>query len=117
MLRCWCWVSRRLPPRGPRPAKGHSVTVSVNGDIKHTSGGITANSGEVGDHNVAVAVGKSVLDPSSAFVSDTANGSQAIAINGGSAQALDGSHNTAVATGTNNATAQGGGRHCHNTTC
>jgi hypothetical protein len=64
---------------------------------------------------VAVAVGSSSLDPSSAVVFAPGSGNKAIAIKGGSALVENGSNNTAVATGNNAAIIHGvSGVHCHN---
>jgi len=79
--RCWRWVSRRLPLRGRRPPKYTGATVSINGETKHqgpVSAFAQASSGPA--PNVAVAVGSSSLDPSSAVVFAPGNGNKAIAI-------------------------------------
>jgi hypothetical protein len=65
---------------------------------------------------VAVAVGQSTADRSSAVIFAPGSGNKAIAINGAAALVENGSNNTAVATGaTGDAVIQGvSGVHCHN---
>ncbi|HEX3284945.1 MAG TPA: hypothetical protein VHT50_09860 [Mycobacterium sp.] len=95
----------------------HGATVSINGETKHqgTASAFAQASPPGTPPNVAVAVGSSSLDPSSAVVFAPGSGNKAIAIKGGSALVENGSNNTAVATGNNAAIIHGvSGVHCHN---
>ena len=100
----------------PSTSGDHGATVSINGVTKHqgpASAFAAPSSGPA--PNVAIAVGQSPFDRSSAVVFGPGSGNKAIAIKGGSALVQNGSNNTAVATGNNPAIAVGvSGTHCHN---
>jgi len=104
------------PAAWAAPSTEHGATVAINGVIKHqgpASAGGDASTGPA--PNVAVAVGSSPFDLSSAVIFGPGSGNHAIAIKGGSALIENGSNNTAVATGNNLARIVGAsGVHCHN---
>jgi len=112
------------PAAWAAPSTAHGATVSINGVTKHQGPDSAFAAPSTGPApNVAIAVGQSPADKSSAVIFGSmagTSGNHAIAVNGGSALIEDTSttpanNNTAVATGNNAAIIVGAsGVHCHN---